>query len=138
MRVLGTIFLFFLGLNFCTAQTNLTLKFTGFTQNKGRLMIAVYQQDNFKKAPSFAKKVAVSGDEVTVEFQHIPEGDYAVMAFQDLNGNYRLDKAPNGRPEEPYGLSGNPVLSGPPTWKALAFNLTEKGKTLRVNMVNTH
>jgi len=120
----------------CVGQTQLQLEFTGFTQEKGALMVAVFTQDNFNKAPSFAKKVAVKGDSLTLEFNNVPEGEYAVMAFQDLNGNYKLDKAPNGHPKEPFGLSQNPMLMGPPTWQALKFTLEESTEPVQIKMVN--
>jgi uncharacterized protein (DUF2141 family) len=43
------------------------------------------------------------------------------MCFQDLNENQQLDR--NGYlPSEPWGMSRNPNLTGPPTWEMIAFD----------------
>ncbi|MEM9304292.1 MAG: DUF2141 domain-containing protein [Pseudomonadota bacterium] len=38
--------------------------------------------------------------------EDLPPGRYAVLAFQDGNGNDCLDRRRNGRPLEPYATSG--------------------------------
>ena len=47
----------------------------------------------------------VSGGVQHLTLHGLPAGSYAVAAFQDRNGNGRLDNNLFGMPSEPYGLS---------------------------------
>jgi uncharacterized protein (DUF2141 family) len=54
----------------------------------------------------------------------LPAGNYAVSAYQDLNGNGKLDKNLVGIPSEPYGFSNNarPKFRAP-NWDETRFEL---------------
>ena len=43
--------------------------------------------------------------QVEVVFKDLAPGSYAVSAYQDLNGNQRLDANMVGMPTEPFGFS---------------------------------
>ena len=52
------------------------------------------------------------------------EGKYAIVLFQDLNGDNKLDM--NGQmPAEPFGFSNLTMLMGPPNFEQCAFDLNE-------------
>src|SRR4029077_15762338 len=51
------------------------------------------------------KKVRASAGPITVAFDNLPPGTYAVGAYHDENGNGRLDTSPIGLPVEGYALS---------------------------------
>jgi uncharacterized protein (DUF2141 family) len=53
-----------------------------------------------------------------VVFADLPEGTYAIAAFQDLNGNRNLDRDPRGLPQEPYGFSNGTGRTAPPSFEA--------------------
>ena len=46
----------------------------------------------------------VKGKKETVTLHDIPTGTYAVVIFQDLNGNRKFDSSFLGVPKEPFGL----------------------------------
>jgi len=58
----------------------------------------------------------------------VAPGVYAAAAFQDLNGNGRLDRTPIGLPLEPYAFSNGVGRSAPPRFARAAFRV--EGDTL--------
>jgi uncharacterized protein (DUF2141 family) len=67
---------------------------------------------------------------LTVHFRDLPPGKYAAVAFQDFNGNGKLDKNFLGIPKEPYGFSnGARGSTGPPTFTAASFALDSNAAT---------
>ncbi|WP_426369014.1 DUF2141 domain-containing protein [Pseudocolwellia sp. HL-MZ7] len=62
------------------------------------------------------KLVYLSEKKLTVEFDQLKHGYYAVRAFQDKNLNNKLDKSALLIPKEPVAFSQNPSLfKGEPT-----------------------
>ena len=69
-----------------------------------------------------------------VVFADVAPGGYAVAAFQDVNGNGRLDRTGLGLPLEPYGFSGETPRGARPDFGRAAFALREPGVALRVRL----
>ncbi len=59
--------------------------------------------------------------------------DYAVMVFQDKDGNGKMNRLLGMIPQEPYGLSRNPALFGKPKFSEAAFKATE-GERIAVKL----
>ena len=54
----------------------------------------------------------------------LPVGEYALIAYQDLNGNRQIDMRVLGMPKEPVGVSNDARgLFGPPRFEAAKFAL---------------
>lgn len=68
-------------------------------------------------------------------FEAIAPGPYAVAAYQDVNGNGRLDRTALGLPLEPYGFSGETVRGTRPDFAQARFLLREPGARLRVRLI---
>ena len=101
-----------------TPSTCATLQFTGLKSGEGALMIAAYgSAETYLKTPLWAKSVKVDQDTMTVPMCDVASAEIAVTAFQDMNGNGKLDSNPMGIPSEPYGSSGTPAMFSAPTWK---------------------
>ena len=66
-------------------------------------------------------------------FQGVTPGAWAVAAYQDLNGNGRLDRTNLGLPLEPYGLSNGAGRRARPDFGHARFALSEPGTTVRVH-----
>lgn len=100
------------------AAADVSVKIENLKSNEGNVRVAL-----FNTAADFPKKLfkgevteAKQGT-VTVVFKGIPEGNYAFSAFQDINGNEKLDTNAVGKPTEPYGFSNNARgLFGPPSF----------------------
>ena len=88
----------------------LSIHISGISKIKGSLFIAVFRAtDDF---PVFGKQSKgiikeVEGKSQNYTFDDLPEGDYAVAIYQDLNRNKILDKNLLGIPTEIYGFSNN-------------------------------
>lgn len=67
-------------------------------------------------------------------FEDVTPGGYAVAAFQDVNGNGRLDRTGLGLPLEPYGFSGDARRAARPDFARARFGLREPGTALRVRL----
>jgi uncharacterized protein (DUF2141 family) len=104
-----------------SAQSRLTIEISGIEETKGKLMVAVFNEVNFIQNPSFAKMENADNKTIAVVFDGVPDGEYAVTLFQDLNENYRLDLGEYDIPTEPYGFSRNFVPRSKPTFADCAF-----------------
>ena len=107
-------------------SVTVTVKTTGLA--KGTLHLAVYAnaQDFAKDHSLTGAKQAFQATESNVELDLPGAGTYVIAAFQDLNGNGKLDTNLFGVPTEPYGFSKTP----PSKWRAPAFDevATEVGE----------
>lgn len=115
----------------------LQVEVQGMSEMKGDLMVAVFnQKGQWLKQASFAKKLGVTQLVLNVQFDNLPEGEYAISVFHDLNSNGRLDSNAVGMPTEPYGFSNNAAGNfGPPSFEAAKIKL-DQAKTsisIRVN-----
>mgnify|MGYP003506400901 CR=1 FL=1 len=109
----------------------------GLTEIKGDLMVAVFnQKGQWLKQASVNRKLGVTQSVLSVQFDNLPEGEYAVSVFHDLNSNGKLDSNAVGMPTEPYGFSNNAASNfGPPSFDAAKIKL-DQSKTaisIRVN-----
>jgi uncharacterized protein (DUF2141 family) len=106
---------------------DLTIELTGIAPGHGQVYIALYDRPETFPAQGrqlAGQVVAATGPQLTVRFNRLPPGRYAAVAFQDLNGNGRLDKNLFGMPREPYGFSnGARGAGGPPRFEAAAVTL---------------
>ncbi len=101
-----------------TASACPTLNVTGLKADEGVLMIAVYtKSEEFFKKAAWMTAQKVSGASMQIPVCNLDVEEIAITAFQDMNGNQKLDMNPIGIPTEPYAASGTPAMFGAPTWK---------------------
>ena len=104
---------------------------TGFESTEGALAIALFDNAADYESQSNAVRRAwldVSGAEVVWEVESLPAGDYALIAYQDTNGNREIDFRILGMPKEPVGVSNNARgLFGPPGFDAAKFPVGDDG-----------
>lgn len=113
------------GLAFADGQP-MTVRLNGVEHDGGTLRVALFSDPKtFRKADQAfaAQEVKASAGTVTVVFDEIPAGQYAVMAYHDENGNGQLDLRFGMIPIEGYGLSNNPKVMGPPAFKDSQFEV---------------
>ncbi|CAL1690294.1 hypothetical protein MMB232_00416 [Brevundimonas subvibrioides] len=89
----------------------------------GAVMVALYDETTYGGGqPVRAARIDVAAGERTVTFDGLPDGDYGVKAFHDVNGNGRMDTNPFGMPTEPFAFSNNAVGNmGPAGWDRAHF-----------------
>ena len=119
------------------SDKKLTVVVDGFKEQKGKLMVGIYNSDTtFMKKPykGYAIKVIDTSLEFTVE---LPEGEYAFSVYHDVNGNNKLDTGIFGIPTEPYGFSNNAKgFMGPPSFEKAKFSLTTDSLVIRINLTH--
>jgi len=88
-------------------------------KQKGKIMIGLYNKAaGFGEDSKTFKSCMVDPAgraEVTVSFDELPPGEYAIALYQDINNNGKLDAGLFGKPKEPYAFSRNvkPRFSAP-------------------------
>lgn len=120
------------------AQTNLKLQVENIDAVKGKLYIAIYNKDDGFRQPEYAythRIINVNQSPLITVFEDLPEGEYAITLFQDLNDNAKLDVNWAGIPKEPYGFSSNPKLRfGPPSFEDTRIQLNAEIQKVVIQM----
>jgi uncharacterized protein (DUF2141 family) len=81
------------------------------------------------------RRVRAGTGPVTVVFDNLPPGTYAVGAFHDENGNDHFDTDFVGLPTEGYALSnGVRAVMAKPTFQQAAFSVGAEGRTVGLHI----
>jgi uncharacterized protein (DUF2141 family) len=81
------------------------------------------------------RKVRASTRPITVVFDNLSPGTYAVGAYHDENGNDHLDTNFLGLPVEGYALSnGIRAVMSKPTFQQAAFTVGEQGAQVALHI----
>lgn len=117
-----------LAVPFAAAACERTIEITNVRSGAGPVMVAVYADEgSFMKTPALAVRVTASDVTLRVPVCGVEAREIAVMAYQDLNLNQRLDMNPIGIPTEPFGASGEGVGFGAPSWARVRVALAAAG-----------
>lgn len=91
------------------------------------------KEDDFLKKPIDGRVVKANGKEVTVVFDKLKPGTYAISVIHDENENTKLDTK-MGIPKEGIGFSNNVMGSfGPPSFEKASFTVVDE-KTLTIRL----
>jgi uncharacterized protein (DUF2141 family) len=117
------------------AQHKIEITIHGIETIQGHVLVALYDSEReFMKKHLDSRKAKVNGNQVTVVFENLRPGDYAISTFHDKNDNEKLDTNFIGIPVEMYGFSNNAKGSfGPPSF-GKAKVLVENDKKLSINL----
>jgi uncharacterized protein (DUF2141 family) len=118
------------------SQTKLHVTVTQIKGHKGDIVVGIFDSDkSFLKQPIDAKTTTASGDSVTVVFENVKPGKYAVSVFHDANKNKDLDKNKLGIPKEGFGFSNNVTgAMGPPAFERAQFDLSPEQKAMEIGI----
>lgn len=100
--------------------------------DEGTIQFALFNKENFRMQPLFAKSSTIKNGVSSVLFENIPLGEYAVISFHDENGNNKMDFELNGMPKESYGTSNNIFNVGPPQFENAKFIVSEEALSLEI------
>lgn len=83
-----------------------------------------------------AKRVVVRAREtVTIRFDNVAPGDYAVALLHDENEDGKANRVLGMAPKEGYGFSRDaPVRMAPPNWEDAVFEMGRASKRMTVRM----
>jgi uncharacterized protein (DUF2141 family) len=100
----------------------LEINIEGLIPEKGTIRIGLYQSAaafRDEANPNHAKIVSVGKNTTQlIRFEGLSKGEWLVAAYQDVNGNKKIDKNFLGIPTEAYAFS-NDVF---PKWRSPSFH----------------
>lgn len=115
----------------------LQVSLTGIQHDRGSMRVGLYSDPKtFRKEAQAVsiQQVPAQPGTTTVSFSALPPGRYAIMAYHDEDGNGELNRRFGMFPTEGYGLSNNPVVSGPPAFEDSAFEVVAGEPPTSVNI----
>ncbi len=121
------------------AQNKLHITVTNL-EKAGTVYIAIYDKPDCFGNPHKAIRKLVSQPEkssLTATAENLPQGDYAIAVYQDINDNKKIDKNILGIPTEPFAFSNNvrPIVSAP-TFKQCKVLLTKPEQSISIKLMN--
>lgn len=118
MKNLLTIFLLWLPVA-AWSQGAIEVVVTDIREAKGEIRVGLFDNENsFLKEAIDGKVVKAEKEGVTVVFENLPAGDYAVSVIHDENGNGELDSNVVGIPKEGFAFGNNAMGAfGPPSFE---------------------
>jgi uncharacterized protein (DUF2141 family) len=116
-------------------QTKLQVTVTNIKGTKGDIIVGIFDSENFLKKPIEGRMAKASGDSITVVFENVKPGIYAVSVVHDVNKNKDLDTNKLGIPKEGFGFSNNALgTMGPPSFERAQIVLTSDQKDLDIDI----
>jgi len=111
------------------------IEINGVTVNGGLVYVAVYSNESdYKKEMAFTNFILQPDNTALTHFLDLPEGEYVVSAFQDKNGDEKLNSTIFGIPTEHVGKT-NYNLKGPsPSFQRLKMQINGNSTRLIINM----
>lgn len=102
----------------------------------GELAAAAFNSKNFLKTGRelFSTFQQVASAKMVFVFENLSPGEYAFVAYQDIDRNKNMKTNFIGYPKEPWGISNNPrILFGPPSFNESKVTVSA-GQTTTVNI----
>jgi len=91
------------------------VRVTEVAGGKGSVKVAVCDRERFLKQCAYSASAPARDGENVIPVPNVPKGTWAVLAYQDENGNGELDRNLLGIPKENYGFSRDAASKfGPP------------------------
>ncbi|MCL2441545.1 MAG: DUF2141 domain-containing protein [Treponema sp.] len=98
--------LLYYAINLHADNVQFTVEITNVTVNNGKVYLAIFSNaDEFRRETPFIAFELESNRTVLLQEVSLPPGNYLISAFQDANGNQKLDTNFIGIPRELVGLS---------------------------------
>ena len=120
----------------------LNLHFVGLKSSQGAVMVALYDNEAAYENSSAASDTAVRSMRLDIKdgaagttFTGLPPGQYAIKAFHDMNGDFKLNTNLFGAPTEPVAFSNDaPVHMRAPSWKETVFEVRAGDNSISIHI----
>ncbi|MDN3492331.1 DUF2141 domain-containing protein [Winogradskyella bathintestinalis] len=114
-------------------SVTVTVTINNVTSDKGTVKLGLHTADTFMKGKGLmSAESEIKDGKITVTFENVKAGDYAIIAFHDANSNGKMDFRDNGMPLESYGISNNSMSFGPPNYEDAKFTVYNKDLNLNI------
>ncbi len=110
-----------------SGTSNITVTLSGIKDVKGIVQAGLYNsEDGYKNGGSVrGARVEVKADTVIINYSDLPDGEYAIKLFHDVNGDGKMATNLFGIPTEPFAFSNNAVgKMGPAKWVDAKFTIS--------------
>ena len=116
---------------------DLTVTVNGIKKPKGTIMLGLFDAASYNGDGAVnGAKLTVDGDSVSVTFEGLEPGEYAVRLYHDVNDDGEMNTNPFGMPTEPYAFSNSARgRFGPAKWDDAKFTVSAEGgvQTIALN-----
>jgi uncharacterized protein (DUF2141 family) len=112
------------------AQNKLEVTVRNIKEAKGTIRVGLFTSEkDFLKTAAEGKVVKANAKEITVVFENLKSGDYAVSVIHDENENGELDSNMVGIPKEGFAFGNNAMGTfGPPSFDKAKVSLIKNEK----------
>ncbi len=122
-----------------TAQGVLEIKITNIEKGHGTLYIAILNSaEDWLKSDAETRpfrditQPVSSTDDLLINVQNLPLGEYAISLFHDLDGDSEMGKNFIGFPKEPFGFSAPMGKFGPPKFEEAVIEFSGENTTVEI------
>lgn len=118
------------------SAAELTVTVDGIAQAQGTIMLGLFDEASYAGDGAVdGASLTVEGTSVTVTFEGLAAGEYAVRLYHDLNDDGEMNTNPFGIPTEPYAFSNDARgRFGPAKWDDAKFTLDGEMGTHTITM----
>ena len=113
----------------------LSVTLDGVKPGGGALTVLLFHQaEGFPREARASQRHVLSAGKKTLALDDLEPGLYAVMAYHDEDGNGELNRLFGMIPQEGWGLSNNPKVTGKPKFKDAVVALPEDGAAVTLHL----
>jgi len=122
-------------------ELTFTLTINNLPSATATLYVGFYKAENsFPKfgEHAFNKVIMPQSEQVTQTWNDIPEGEYAIAVYQDLNNNQVMEQNLFGLPKEPYGFSTNfkAGMFSIPSFEKCKVKVNQENNSQSITLIN--
>src|SRR5688572_78535 len=110
------------------AESSLEIQVDNIKTKKGSIQIELLNSEaEFLKNPIEKRVIKSTGNGITVVFENLQPGDYALSVIHDENENGELDSNAFGIPKEGFAFGNNALGSfGPPPFEKTKITIADQ------------
>jgi uncharacterized protein (DUF2141 family) len=117
------------------AAATVEVHVTAVTGGKGSVKVAVCDREHFLKQCAYTASSPARDGENVILVPNVPKGTWAVLVYQDENGNGELDRNLLGIPKENYGFSRDAASKfGPPGFEDAAIEVGDEPAVAKIRL----
>jgi len=112
-----------------------TIEINGVIVNGGLVYVSVYSNESdYKNEKAFTGFILQPNQATLTHFLELPEGEYVVSVFQDVNGDGEVNSGIFGIPSEPVGKTNYNLRGAPGGFNKLKVPINNGSTKLIVNI----
>ena len=118
------------------SASDLTVTVEGIAKQQGSIMLGLFDEASYNGDGAVdGANLTVEGTSVTVTFEGLEPGEYAVRLYHDVNDDGEMNTNPFGMPTEPYAFSNDAKgRFGPAKWDDAKFSVEAEGTAHTITM----